>query len=232
MAPAPSPAPAPVSTSLDLSTPEPTPIPQLRGRKAAPSRPTWPQHRTKVDTPTILDDVEPAVTLTRRQSGIGTLTVDAACSAAVGDLRLGCAFQLRSGASSVVAHVDGIRFGPADAANPVVVSSHDRYERISVDLRQVRDLERFLVYAFSGDGSPLSWGGTLQLTTYGEARIETSLESKPFSGVFVLLSAYNVDGELVLRAEREPAEATIREACRAYGYGNIAWLDDRLPAGH
>ncbi len=170
------------------------------------------------------------MTLTRRESGIGTLRIEAACSAAVGDLRLGCAYQLRSGASSVVAEVDGLRTGPPGEANPVIVSGRERYEHISINLRRVQDLKRFAVYAFAGDGSSLAWGGTLQMTTYGGAVIAASLENRPFEGVLVALSAYNVGGELILRAEHQATEATVRHACQAFGY-DITWLDDRLPAG-
>ncbi len=185
--------------------------------------------RAPSGTRTILDAANPTVTLTRRQSAIGTLTIEAACSPAVGDLRLGCAFQLVSGTSSAVSHSDGIRVGPPATERPVVVSARERFERLSLDLRQVGDLGRFLVYAYSGDGSPLAWGGTLQLETYGGARVEMSIEHASFEGVFVLLSAYNVNGELVLRAEREACRGSIREMCRAYGYEQITWLDDRLP---
>ena len=44
----------------------------------------------------------PTVTLNRVQSGVGALTFEAVASAEVGDLRLGCAYQLRSGLSSTV----------------------------------------------------------------------------------------------------------------------------------
>ncbi|MDQ6839320.1 MAG: hypothetical protein M3137_13585 [Actinomycetota bacterium] len=159
------------------------------------------------------------------------MTIEAACSAAVGDLRLGCAYRLRSGASSVVAEVDGLRTGPPGEASPVFLSGRDRYEQVSVNLRRVRDVERFVVYAFAGDGSTLAWGGTLQVTTYGGAVIAASLENRPFDGVLVALSAYNVDGELVLRAEHQATEPTVRHACEAFGYDDIIWLDDRLPAG-
>jgi hypothetical protein len=45
----------------------------------------------------------------------------------------------------------------------------------------------------------------------------------------MLLSLYNVRGEYVLRAELESIEGGVREACRAYGYDRITWLDDRTP---
>jgi hypothetical protein len=55
------------------------------------------------------------------------------------------------------------------------------------------------------------------------------LEQLPAGQVAVLLSVYNVAGEFVLRAELETIAGSIREACRAYGYDQITWLDDRTP---
>ncbi len=50
---------------------------------------------------------------------------------------------------------------------------------IAVDLRQVTDLERFVVYAFAGNGQPLRWGGTLIATTFGGDRIEMPIDLAP-----------------------------------------------------
>ena len=109
---------------------------------------------------TILSRESPTVTLTRTQSGIGTLTVEAACSAEVGDLRLGCAYQLSSGQSSTVQVTSGNRLAPPRSRRPVLVGSFDHYERISVDLRQCREIERLAFYAFSESRARLTWGGT------------------------------------------------------------------------
>jgi hypothetical protein len=43
------------------------------------------------------------------------------------------------------------------------------------------------------------------------------------------MSLYNVRGEFVLRAEMQALNGGVREACRAYGYDRITWLDDRAP---
>jgi uncharacterized protein involved in tellurium resistance len=177
----------------------------------------------------ILNRRSPTVTLTRTQSGIGTLTIEAACSAEVGDLRLGCAYQLRTGESSTVQATGGNRLAPPRSRRPVLVGGHERYERISLDLRQSRDIERLAVYAFSESRAQVAWGGTLIVTTFGGARIETPLEQLVPGAVAVLLSLYNVGGEFVLRAELETVTGSIREAARAYGYDRIAWLDDRTP---
>jgi hypothetical protein len=47
--------------------------------------------------------------------------------------------------------------------------------------------------------------------------------------VAVLMSIYQVRGELVLRAEMQTLFGDVRDAARAYGYDRISWLDDRTP---
>jgi uncharacterized protein involved in tellurium resistance len=178
---------------------------------------------------TILSRKAPTVTLTRTQTGIGTLTFEAAASGEVGDLRLGAAYQLRSGLSSTVQATAGNRLAPPRSRRPVLVGGHERYERISVDLRQSPDIERLAIYAFSESRAQLKWGGTLIVTTFAGAKIEVPLEQLAPGEVAVLLSVYNVDGEFVLRAELETIAGSIREAARAYGYDQISWLDDRTP---
>lgn len=178
----------------------------------------------------LLDIKSPTVTLTRVQSGVGHLAVEAVCSAEVGDLRLGAAYQLAGGASSTVQFSGGNRFAPS-ARRPVIVAGRDEYEYLRLDLRRVRDLERLTVYAFSESRSQLAWGGTLVVTTYGGARIELPLESLFAGSIAVLLSIYNLDGELVIRAEMETITGDVREAVRSYGYDRITWRDDRTPVG-
>ena len=169
------------------------------------------------------------ITLTRLQSGIGTLTVEAACSPEVGNLRLGCAFQLRSGESSTVQHTGGARSGPRDTPRPLIRGHQSQYQQLDVDLRQCRELNRIAVYAFSEKGTPLQWAGTLVVSTLAGARVELPLESIPSSNLAVLITIYNVHGELVIRREAQPFTTTIRDASRAYGYDRITWLDDRTP---
>ncbi len=66
-------------------------------------------------------------------------------------------------------------------------------------------------------------------TTFGGARIELPLETLYAGPIAVLLSLYNLDGELVIRAEMETIAGDVREAARAYGYDRITWRDDRIP---
>ncbi len=198
-------------------------------RGAAPDRRRRVDHRVRADERLVLTPVQPTVTLTRLQSGIGALTIEAAVSAEVGDLRIGCAYELDSELEMTVQMAQGNRFAPPHAKRPVLVASTDRFERVAIDLRQCRALRRLAVYAFSEHRQPLRWGGTLIVTSYGGARIEVPMESLQAGDVAVLLSLYQVRGEFVLRAEMQTLYGGIREACRAYGYDKITWLDDRTP---
>jgi uncharacterized protein involved in tellurium resistance len=220
-----------LAPSLDLSapvSPAPAPAPLSLAGPATPKRRNRVDRQVRSGTQTILTVATPTVTLSRIQSGVGTLTITAACSAEVGDLRLGAAFQLRSGPTSTVQSSGGNRFAPAGSRRPVIVGGRETYERLSVDLRQCRDLERLAVFAFSESRSPLQWGGTLVVSTFGGADAEVPLEAAQ-GEVIVLATLYNVAGEFVLRAEMQPILGDVREACRAYGYDRITWLDGRNP---
>lgn len=221
----------PVSTSLDLD--RPTAAPPAAGAVAArppgePARRLRADVRVRAGQRRILTVAEPTVTLSRLQSGIGTLRFEAACSDEVGDLRLGAAYQLASGLSSTVA-LPRRRLGPPDSRRPVLVAGQDRFATLAVDLRQCRELRRLAILAFSESRSPLHWGGTLVAETFGGARIEVPLETLRGGQVAVLMSLYNVRGEFVLRAEMQTLDGDVREACRAYGYERITWLDSRTP---
>ena len=238
-------SPAPVSVSapvadnlLDLSAPasappsqplpaasQPAPEASRPHRRAADSAP----RRVRTDNPAILSPKEPVVTLTRLQSGVGVLRIEAACSPAVGDLRLGCAYQLRSGVSSVVQLAGGPRTAPPGANRPVITADRGQFELLTIDLVQSRSLERLIVYAFSDSGGQLNWGGTLLLSTFGQARVELPLDRPPSTRPAVLLSLYNIDGEFVVRAEMEEITGSVRDAVAAYGFDRIAWLDHRTP---
>lgn len=221
------------SSSLDLDVPD-APVAAAAVTPATVATtidPGVPRATVAAGQRHVLTASDPTVTLSRVQSAIGTLVIDAAVSDAVGDVRLGCAYELRSGVTSTVQASDGNRFAPPDGKRPVLVGGRDRWQRISVDLRQIGELRRFAVYVFSAGRSHLTWGGTLIVTTFSGARIEVPLESMAPGEVAVALSGYPVGGRLVLRAELETVTGSIREACRAYGYDRIAWLDDRTPVG-
>jgi uncharacterized protein involved in tellurium resistance len=218
------------SSLLDLSdAPAPPPASATApGPAAAPKLRVHRDGRIRAGTQQLLSVKQPTVTLTRVQSGIGQLKIEAVCSPEVGDLRLGTAYQLRSGPSSTVQYTGGNRYAPS-SRRPVIVAGRDDYEHVRLDLRQTPDLERLAVYAYSESRTELTWGGTLVVETFGGARIELPLESLFAGRVAVLLSIYNLDGELVIRAEMETISGDVREAARAYGYDHITWRDDRSP---
>jgi uncharacterized protein involved in tellurium resistance len=169
------------------------------------------------------------VVLNRLQTGIGSLRIEAACSPEVGDLRLGCAYQLRGGATSTVQHVGGNRLAPSDGKRLVVQAQRDQYEAIAIDLRRCQDVERLAIYAFSESRAALAWAGTLVARTAGGAEVELPLEMAEHAPVAVLMTIYQVDGQFVLRHEMEPFRSSVRAACLAYGYDRITWLDDWAP---
>jgi hypothetical protein len=167
------------------------------------------------------------VTLTRIQSGVGVLTVETAHSAA-GDLRTGCAYSLRSGFSSVLHNVGTPTSAPPGSNRPVIVLG-PAHNSFTLDLTQSRDVDRLIIYAFSGGGPPPNAGVTLVTTTFGRARIETTIDRLPPAGVVVLMSLYNIAGEFVLRAELDWVAGTPRDAAASYGFDQIIWLDPWTP---
>ena len=234
-APSPRDTPAP-GASLDLSAPGPgasldlsAPAPSRAVGATPPAVRTYAPPRAQAGAATILTAKAPTITLTRVQSGVGALQIELACSAEVGDMRLGCVYQLRSGLSSVVQHASGVPTAPPGSRRPVLTGLRDEFEELLFDLVQVRELDRFVVYAFSASDSELKWGGTLVVSTLGQARVELPMDGPASAGVLVLLSVFNVAGELVLRNESDRIAGTVRDACVAYGFDRIAWLDARTP---
>ena len=187
--------------------------------------------RTRPEVPTILTARSPTVTLTRVQSGVGTLLFEAVVAPSIGDARLGCAYQLRSGRSSTVQYSAGRRTAPpGETRRPILLAQRQQFERVELDLRQSQQLERMVVFGFSGNAADIRWAGTLVVTTFGGSRIELPITLPPSNAVAVLASIYNVRGELVLRSEMDPVGRTIQEACTGYGFDRITWLDANNPA--
>jgi len=218
-----------VSSSLDLDETSPPPSRPAAAPESSPARRRRVDARIKPGERFVMSPTAPTVTLTRLQSGIGTLTIEAAASDEVGDLRLGCAYELANDLQLTMQMTQGNRFAPPHSKRPVLVGGHDRFERVQVDLRQCRGLRRLIVYAFSEKRQPLKWGGTLIVTTFGGGRVEVPMDVLEGGQIAVLMSIYQVRGELVLRAEMQALFGDVRDAARAYGYDRISWLDDRTP---
>jgi len=176
----------------------------------------------------VLTPSAPTVALTRLASGIGALTVEAAISSEIGEIALGCAYDLADGTTSFLDIGAGARTAPADARIPLLVGSRRRFARIGIDLRQVRSVKRVLLVLHSVQRTAVTWGGTLVLTTHTGDRVEVPLDPASPGVAVAAVSLYQVRGELVLRAELDTAP-TVREACADFGYDAITWLDDRSP---
>jgi uncharacterized protein involved in tellurium resistance len=214
-------APAPPGAVADLS---PAPVVEAPPARRVPTR--GPQrHRV----PTILRPPHPAATLTRIQSGVGVLVIEAVCPPTVGDLRLGCAYQLADGSTSIAQSPSSVATTSANSSGPIVTVGRGQYERLTIDLRQTRSIARLLVYAFSESNVTLNWSGTLVTTTFGGARIEIPLDRPPSGNVVILQSIYNIRGEFIVRAELEEILSGPQGAVGAYGFDQITWLDQRTP---
>jgi len=232
--PAPPPPPAPARSLLDLSTPDPRPQQRPRARPAASAAAGdlvlgFVPERTFAGTRTVLTADQPTVVLTAVQAGVGALVVRAAVGADVGDLRLACAYLLRSGQTSVVLDADGLRVAPIGTRRPMIVVGHDGGETITVDLRQVVELRRLVVFAYSASGAAVRWSGALVVTTTGGARVDVLLDREPAAGVLAALSIHDVGGQLVLRAEQDLVPGLLRDACVAHGFDRITWVDAARP---
>jgi hypothetical protein len=180
--------------------------------------------------PEVLTYADPVVTLTRLQSGIGTISFEAACSPAVGDLRLACAYRLTDGMTSLATNRDGLALGPARSVVPVLRVHRERYDTVTLDCRRVRQLDRMLIVGYSPSGAQLAWGGTLIVTTFGGGRAEIPMDLPPSHGAVGIATVYHVGGELVVRAEPREAAPTVRDACLAFGFDRITWVDASTPA--
>lgn len=170
------------------------------------------------------------MTLSRLQSGTGSLEVALVRAASAGDLSLGCAYQLADGHESAVQSLGDATTGPRGAALPLLRwAGAGMRETVTIDLRQVGRLRRAMFYGFSPSVSGVAWDGVLTATTYGGARAEVAFDRPRFSGTMVLMTIYNVRGELVLRAEREEFYGPPEHAAEGFGF-QLPWLDGIVPA--
>ncbi|WP_155992009.1 hypothetical protein [Nocardioides sp. URHA0032] len=153
------------------------------------------------------------------------MSVQAAVTSGAGDVALGCAYALDSGQTSFLNPHSGQRTGPPEARLPLLTAGQDRFPRLSIDLRQVRSLARAVFVLYSSSGTAVTWAGALLISTQAGSRIDVPLEPAPAAVALAAVTLYQVEGEIVLRAERDPATSP-REACMNFGYHTIAWLDD------
>lgn len=167
----------------------------------------------------MLDESHRVVHLTRIQSAAGKLTVSPALGAGE-HLDLACAMQTREHGESIVLSTLN-RQGP-DPRRPLVRCGG---QGVEVDLRRIHSFIRLLVIGIT----PQLPGGTLVVTTYGGSRMEIPLPTTRTLGAQALLTAYVVQGRLVLRAELDPFSGTLQQVCGAYGYSDLTWRDAATP---
>ncbi len=162
---------------------------------------------------------EHVVHLTRMQSAAGRLEITPAVASGE-QLALGCALETSDRQEAIVLPALN-RQGP-DPRRPVVRCGA---QGVEIDLRRVRILSRLLVLAVT----PRLPGGTLVVRTYGDSRMEIPLPTAATLGAQALLTAYVVQGRLVLRAELDPFSGTLQQVCGAYGYTDLTWRDPATP---
>jgi len=169
-----------------------------------------------------MDPDAAVVHLTRAQSAFGSLEVHPAIPAGA-QLTLGAAYEVE-GVEGVV--LPGLRnMGPDQRSPAFRVSSGG----LVVNLRQITAVDRFLIYAVLSQADKKMPGGTVVVTTYGGARMELPLTTKPTYGAQALLTAYVVEGRIVLRAEHDPFSGTLHQVCDAYGFSELTWRDPFTP---
>lgn len=212
------------SSALDLGSSTPAP--------ASPQAPTS-RHRALPDHDLQLRGIaegqvlqftpgNPVVQLTRTQSAAGELTFRAEISQP-NDLILVAAFETTDGREGMV--VPSLRPQGPDPSAPILRAS----SAITVNLRFITRLRRFFVLGVPRRSDLRLPGGTLVTSTYGGARLDLPLGTEVTLGAKALLTAYVVEGRIVLRAEHDPYSGTLQQVCDVYGYGGLSWRDPFTP---
>ncbi|GLY07716.1 MULTISPECIES: hypothetical protein [Actinoplanes] len=221
------PEPVPVRAAggdlLDLGTPTAPAVPPRSDPPPAVRRRLAPVRRVAPDRPLALTPPTPTAVLTRIQSGVGTLTATMHWSEpGVGRLLVAC--QRRSREVRVL----NPEPGSLVEAGGLLLDHRGGSPSLTWDLLHVREIDR-LMLAVTANRGPRPLTGVLTLVTYSGARVEVPVELPPEAMVSVLVTIFQVDGELVLRAERDTVGATLKDACDAYGYGAVTWINPYTP---
>lgn len=171
---------------------------------------------------TQLSQLEPVVELSREQSATGTLTMRAAIPDP-NDLILVAAYELADGREGIV--VPSLRPAGPDATSPLLRAAYD----ITLDLRGLAQLHRMFVAGLPRGSNLRMPGGTLTVTTADRARLDVPIGDEVTLGAKALLTAYVVEGQLVIRAEHDRFSGTLQQVCGAYGYTGLSWKDAFTP---
>ncbi|NNG38344.1 hypothetical protein HJ588_03520 [Flexivirga sp. ID2601S] len=211
-------------TSLSLDAPAGSATPPARSsRHTLPPKHDLGLPTIRADERRLMSEHEPVVELTRLQSAAGALEARVAV-ANPSEVVLGTVFETSDGRESLV--LPGLAQQGPDPRSPIFRATSSG---VAVNLRHIRQINRFLIFAVPTRPTKQMPGGTVAVTTYGHARLELPLVAGPSLGAQALLTAYVVEGRLVLRAEHDPYSGTLQQVTAAYGYRELSWRDPYTP---
>lgn len=177
----------------------------------------------RADERRLMTEHEPVVALTRMQSAAGALEAKVAVPNP-SEVVLGLVFETSDGRQSLV--LPGLSQQGPDPRRPIFRATSSG---VAVNLRRIPGVHRLLLFAVPTRPSKQLPGGTVTVTTYGGSRLEAPLVAGPTLGAQALMTAYVVEGRLVIRAEHDPYSGTLQQICAAYGYREISWRDPYTP---
>ncbi|WP_265442735.1 hypothetical protein [Flexivirga meconopsidis] len=214
----------PGGTSLSLDAPSGAVAPAASSsRHTLPAKHDLGLPTIHADERRLMTEHEPVVELTRMQSAAGALEARVAV-ANPSEVVLGTVFETADGRESLV--LPGLAQQGPDPRSPIFRATSSG---VAVNLRHIRGINRFLIFAVPTRPTKQMPGGTVAVTTYGRARLELPLVAGPSLGAQALLTAYVVEGRLVLRAEHDPYSGTLQQVTAAYGYRELSWRDPYTP---
>lgn len=147
------------------------------------------------------------------------------------DLDLGALFELADGRKGVIQAL-GNAFGAIDAPPYVLLDGDDRTggggENLSINLDQLPQIKRILVFAFIYQGVP-AWDkadGVVTLHPQGQPEIEVRLDESSGSRMCAIALLENNGGQLSIRREVQYINGAQDKLDQAYGWG-MDWTPGR-----
>lgn len=181
-----------------------------RATPAAPA-PAVPPVRG-LDGHLLLTEAVSEVTLDRRQSSIGSLSLELA-----GQGEIGVAWELQDTRTGLVSPLEGQLVSPEFGRRPIV---EHRQGRIIVGLRHVLQLRRFVVLVEGPESRhPHRLVGSVDDRSTFEASFAWT------APVMSALAVYQVDGQLIVRREGFDFD-TRADVAEAYGFA-VSWIPTR-----
>ena len=216
-----------VETSLDLRLSS-NMVPLTLTHRQLSHRTLAPDHDLQLPTieageRRILTERKPVVQLTRMQSAAGALEARIAIQNP-SEVILGCVFETSDCRESVV--LPGLSQQGPDPRSPIFRATTSG---VAVNLRRITSIHRLLLFAVATGRRKQLPSGTVILTTYGKTRLELPVIAGPSLDAKALMTAYAVEGRLVIRAEHDSHSDTLQQICGAYGYIELSWRDPFTP---